>query len=209
MAQVKLSWSRKTVPEKLIKGDYIVQLMTDNVAIYATPNPALADVTAAIINLRKSAIDAEAGGYALTFSKNQAEIALDHLISQLMSYVQNASDGNADNILLSGMEIRKAAQPTPDPTQVMNLDAFPSRTQGHIDLNWDTLGDRYIYQVERWVDGEDESDTGFWDKVATPSKSKYTATGLETGKVYRFRVAGIGSNDRLGPYNQDATSVAP
>lgn len=209
MAQVKLGWDRKTVADKLIKADYIAQQMTDNVATFATPLPTIEDVTNAIGALRNAAIAAEAGGYALTFAKNEAETSLDQLISQLMSYVQNVSAGDPEVILLSGMEVRRDPQPTPVPLQVQNLNALPSRAQGSIDLNWDALDRRAIYQLEQWIDPEEDDQTGFWSKVATPSKSKYTVDNLTTGKVYRFRVAGIGTDDRIGPYSQEATSVAP
>lgn len=208
MALVKLGWNRMSVAEKLIKGDYIVAQMTANVATFPTPLPSLEDVTVAITALRDAATRAEAGGYVLTFEKNLAQEALDELMRQLTAYVQNVSGGDAETILLSGMEVRRGPEPKPAPTQIQNLNALPSRTTGQIDLNWDTLGQGVVYQVEQWMDGQDD-DEGFWSKLATPSKSKYTVTGLNTGTVYRFRVAGIGTDDRIGPFSQDATSVAP
>lgn len=208
MALVKLGWNRMSVAEKLIKGDYIVAQMTANVATFPTPLPSIEDVTVAITALRDAATAAEAGGYVLTFEKNQAQDALDELIRQLMAYVQNVSGGSVETILLSGMEVRRNPEPTPAPSQVQTLNALPSRTSGQIDLTWDTLGRGIVYQVEMWVDGKND-DEGFWSKLATPSKSKYTVSGLSTGTVYRFRVAGIGTDDRVGPFSQDATSVAP
>mgnify|MGYP000571090361 CR=1 FL=1 len=83
MALVKLEWYRKTAPEKLLKTEYIIQQMTANVATYATPNPDLADVEAARLNLNKAAVTALAGGVALTLAKNEAEDVLDELITQL------------------------------------------------------------------------------------------------------------------------------
>lgn len=206
MSLVKLDWQRKPVSEKLIKCSYIIDQMTANVVTFATPNPALADVTAAKDDLGAKAVAAQAGGYALTFAKNEAEKVLDQLMSQLASYVQNISGGDAGIILLSGMEVRKEPSPLPLPGQVENLDAYPTRTQGEIQLTWDTLGSEYYYQVEMW---QEDAGDGFWDKLAVVSKSKYTVTGFTTGTVYRFRVAGIGKNDELGPYSQEASSVAP
>lgn len=207
MSTVKLGWHRKTVPEKIIKGEYIVQQMTANAGIFVTPLPALADVTTAHDNLIQTAVAAEAGGTALTLAKNNAEDAYDALIAQLMSYVQNVSNGDEAIILQSGMDVRRTPSPLPPPAQVQNLDAFPSRTQGEINLNWGSLGNSYYYQVEQFI--EDETGLGVWVKLVVSSKSKYTVTGLATGSVNKFRVAGIGRDDVVGPFSQEATSVAP
>lgn len=207
MSLVKLDWQRKPVSEKLLKCSYIVDQMTANAATFVTPNPDLAAVSAAKDDLASKAIAAQAGGYALTYAKNEAEQVLDQLMSQLASYVQNISGGNAGIILQSGMEVRKEPAPLPTPVQVENLDAFPTRAQGEIQLNWDPLGADYYYQVEMWQ--EDDAGNGFWDKIAVVSKSKHAVTGLVTGTVYRFRVSGIGKNDELGPYSQEASSVTP
>tara|TARA_R110002072_G_scaffold236965_1_gene394466 strand:+ start:5818 stop:6441 length:624 start_codon:yes stop_codon:yes gene_type:complete len=207
MALVKLDWNRKSVPEKLIKGGYILQQMTLNATAFLTPNPALPDVQLAFEDLVQKTTAAQAGGYALTFAKNEAELAFDELITQLASYVQNISGGKESIIIQSGMDVRKTPSPIPPPPQVENLDALPTRTTGEVQLTWDTLGRNYDYQVEQWV--ENEKGDGFWDRIGLPSKSKFTVTGLTTGTVYRFRVAGIGKDDEIGPYSQDAVSVAP
>ncbi|MBL4587132.1 MAG: hypothetical protein JKX84_08775, partial [Flavobacteriales bacterium] len=132
MATVKLNWNRKTVPQKMVTGGFVVQQMTLNVTVFATPNPDLVTVDAALSDLADKTVAAEAGGYLLTFDKNEAEKVLDDLISQLMSYVQNVSGGDEAVILLSGMEVRKSPSPVPPPLQVENLDAFPTRNQGEI-----------------------------------------------------------------------------
>lgn len=207
MAIVKLDWQRKTADQKLTKGNYISQQMALHVAEFAAPNPPLADLDAALSDLNKANIAAQAGGYVLTYAKNQAEKVLDGIISQLMAYVQNVSGGDEGIILLSGMEVRKTPSPLPDPEQVQNLDAFPTRTAGKVKLTWDRLDNVSNYQVEMWKD--DGAGGGFWDKIGTPSKKQMEVSGLTTGTVYRFRVAGIGKDDVLGPYSQEASSVAP
>jgi hypothetical protein len=77
MATVILDWHRKTVDQKLTKGGYVSLQMATNVAEYPTPNPPLADLDAALDDLRKKSISAQAGGYVLTFAKNEAEKVLD------------------------------------------------------------------------------------------------------------------------------------
>ena len=154
MALVKLDWNRRSVSDKLLKGGFIIQQMTLNAAVFASPNPPLAEVQLAHDLLIQTATEAQAGGYARTLAKNQAEEAFDSLIAQLGSYVQNISAGDAAIILQAGMDVRKEASPVPPPTQVQNLNALPSRTTGQIELNWDTLGRYYYYQLEQWQEDE-------------------------------------------------------
>ena len=196
-----------SVPEKLLKVQFIVGQMTENVTDFPTPFPALADVTAANDDLAKKAVAAQAGGYALTFAKNEAEKSLHELMKQLMAYVQNISGSNEALIIKSGFDIKRPSAPLPAPLQVENLSALPSRAQGEILLKWDTLKNVIGYQVELWMEADEG--TGFWDELAVTTRSKFTVTGLETGTIYRFRVAGLGKNDVYGPYSQDARSVAP
>jgi len=206
MALVKLEWSRRSVSDKLLKTQFIIQQMTANIATFATPNPPLVDIEAAKNALADAAVNAQAGGIELTLAKNNAEDVLDDQITQLSSYVQNISGGDPAIILQAGMDVRKEPSPIPTPEQVQNLDAFPTRTEGEIQLDWNPLGRNFFYQVEMFVE---DDDTGFWSKLTVSSKSKFLVTGLSTGTVYRFRVAGIGRNDEIGAYSQEATSVAP
>jgi hypothetical protein len=207
MATVILNWNRKSVPEKLLKAQYIIEQMTVNATDFPNPNPTLLDVEQARADLSKKAVAAQAGGYALTFAKNEAEKVLDGKMKSLQAYVQNISGGVEAVIIRSGMEVKKTPSPLPDPTQVQNLDAFPTRTQGEVQLTWDTMDNVIGFQVERW--SEDKDGTGFWDKIAITTKSKLLAKGLNTGTVYRFRVAGIGKDDTIGSFSQEASSVAP
>lgn len=181
--------------------------MTQNGSDFADLNPSLAELDAALNDLNKTNVDAQAGGYARTFAKNEAEKVLDGIVSQLMAYVQNVSGSKEGIILLSGMEVRKTPSPLPDPEQVQNLDAFPTRSSGKVQLKWDRLDNVSNYQVEMWKD--DDAGGGFWDKIGTPSKRQMEISKLNTGTVYKFRAAGIGKGDVVGPYSQSASSVAP
>ncbi|MBL4585999.1 MAG: hypothetical protein JKX84_02930, partial [Flavobacteriales bacterium] len=140
MSLVKLEWSRRPVSDKILRAQYITRQMALNVATYATPNPTLADVDIARANLNNAAVDALSGGVVLTLAKNIAEKVLDELIAQLVAYVQNVSGGSEALILQAGMDVRKLPSPLPPPAQIENLNAYPTRSQGEIQLNWDSLG---------------------------------------------------------------------
>jgi len=207
MAIAVLNWNQKTVPERIIRVKFIVKKMTENAAVFVAPNPPLSEVDEDIETLAEATVNALAGGYELTYAKNTANEVLHGKMVQLQSYVQNISGGDEGIILQGGFEVKKSATPSQTPGQVENLSAVPSLAEGEILLNWDPLKYAKVYQVEMWVEGDDGE--GFWNPIATTTKSKFTQTGLVTGTVYRFRVAGIGSSDAFGPYSQEASSVAP
>lgn len=207
MAIAVLNWNQKTIPERLIRCKFITKKIGANAVVFVTPNPTLAAVDDDIDTLGDATVNALAGGYELTYAKNTANDALHGKMVQLQSYVQNISDGDEGIILQAGFEVKKSATPSPTPGQVENLSAVPSLAQGEILLNWDVLDYAKVYQIEMWTEADDGQ--GFWNPITASTKTKFTQTGLATGTVYRFRVAGIGSNDSFGPYSQEASSVAP
>jgi hypothetical protein len=206
MATAVLNWSRKTVPEKIIKANFYISQVEINVASFPTPNPSIADLQTATDGLSLAAVQAMTGAHLLVYAKNVAEKTLDDAIKSLQAYVQNVSNGDGGIILQSGMEVKKSPSSLPDPEQVENLNGDPTKKHGEVQLTWDTLENVIGYQVEQWI--ADDKGDGFWDKIAISTKSKFLVTGLTTGTVYKFRVSGIGKDDVLGAFSQEASSIA-
>lgn len=72
-------------------------------------------------------------------------------------------------------------------------------------LGWDTLSGADSYLVYISTTPMDESS---WVITAGRKQSLATITGLDTGRVYWFRVTGVGTEGE-GPPSDPATSVAP
>ena len=206
MALIKLGWNRKSVPDKLLKGRFIVMQMTANASVFPNPIPSLAEVQAAHDALHQAAVRACAGGKLLTAAKTEATNTYDRLIAQLAAYVQSISAGSEEIILKAGMEVRQKPSTRPSASQVNKLRAYPSRKQGTILISWTSLGRGYVFQLEMCTE-EPDGMTPWTQRIS--HGSEYEMSGLERGRVYYFRVAGIGTDNVFGPYSQEVNSVAP
>jgi hypothetical protein len=101
----------------------IVAAMTGN-AHYATPAPALADITTAVGAFTAAVADAVDGGKTLTAIKNERRAALVALMRQLASYVQATCNEDMAVLLSSGFPNQK---PQREPFGVR---AAPSNLRG-------------------------------------------------------------------------------
>jgi hypothetical protein len=206
MALVKLDWNRKSVPDKLLRGRFIIMQMTANTNVFPNPAPSLVEMQASHNALHQAAVRAYAGGILLTAAKTKATNTYNRLIAQLAAYVQNISAGSEEIILKAGMEVRQKARSRPSASQVNKLRAYPSRKQGTILISWTSLGRGYVYQLEMCTE-EPDGMTPWTQRIL--HGTEFVISDLERGRIYYFRVAGIGTDNVFGSYSQEANSVAP
>ena len=218
MSKVKLGWSTLTIPEKIIKANSVKVTMEANADVYVTPDPPLAEIDTAVSELAAAQAEAIKGGVDRTVARNARLDELTDLMNRLVTYVQLTSNGNAEDIAKAGMEVYKSPEPWPVPEQVVGLQATPGGNSGTINLRWDAARYRKSYVVEMFVEGntappddpindDQQDDAGSWEPIVLQGKRTFTVTGLEQGKLYRFRVAAV-NNTGMGLYSQEAQSVA-
>ncbi|MCG3164369.1 MAG: hypothetical protein POELPBGB_00123 [Bacteroidia bacterium] len=210
MATVKVGNSGLNPVQLVAKATLIHGKMTGN-ANFLTPIPDLATFLAAITAL-SSAISAASGfDRNLIIAKNLRDKELRLLIKQLAAYVQSASNGDADKIISSGFELRKQRGPKVQMTQVQNLVAESTLTEGEIDLSWDPVTAAKAFELEYkdlgfTGDGGSASippgmpgtptpgaGNGEWKHLESVTASRYLATGLISGHIYQFRVRALGA----------------
>ena len=76
---------------------------------------------------------------------------------------------------------------------------------GEMDLVWAAIKGRRVYDVEYRLNVEGAT----WTRVdPSPTKSKMTVTGLQSGKEYVFRVRAVGTAG-AGPWNDVNIKMAP
>ncbi len=203
MSKIVSGTGRLTSAQLAAKADFIIGRMTDNLA-FPNPTPTLAAITAATADLRAAITGALDGGKTATAIKNARHKELRKLLNQLAGHVASVAEGNELAILSSGFTVRKPGQPAPEPAKPVDVRAFISDHTGRVDLTWAPLEPAVTYHIQ-WTAG-DPSDERAWQLVAVSTRSSAKVTGLPSGQVSYFRVAGIGTKG-MGPWSQVASTL--
>ncbi len=207
MAKVKLDFKRLSVSDKIVRAQQIVKNLTGN-PDFPTPNPPLAQVTAAIQLLETKVVSAQAArqaAQAATAEQNDAEDALDRIIDQVGGYIESVSGGEEAKIISAGVSVRSFTSAPRELTTPEALAATEGDHDGEIQLHWDRVPPARSYVVE--LSPDPPTDTSWaHQKVVTTSSS--TISGLTRGGKYWFRVAAIGASGQSG-WSDPATKIAP
>lgn len=181
--------------------------MTNN-ASFTNPNPALAEVTAAIDDLEKAnaAVQAARSEVATrTGTQDNAEAKMDQSLTQFANYVESVAGKDDTLITSAGMETKSSrSTPTiPSPPQGVGADAGDH--EGQIELFWKPIPNARSYTIE--ASTEPATSTS-WTHVGIAISSSKTINNLTTGKRYWFRVAAVGAGGPSG-WSEHATKVVP
>jgi hypothetical protein len=208
MSKVKLGLDKMNPDEVVSSGNQIKTAMTGN-ANFTTPNPTLTAIGTAIttattkIAAQKAAVQAATQA---TTDRDDAIDALKVLLTQLASYVENTSAGDAVKIQSAGMSVKAPVAPVGPLGQVQNL-ALTADDDGELDATWDSVRGAKSYQVQ--VSADPITGTS-WHDVAPVSKSKKALTGLTSGVRSWVRVRAIGSKEENnGAWSDPAVKTVP
>jgi len=168
------------------KAIFIIGSMEGNEA-FPNPVPDIITITTANDEYIAARRDAETGDHEKIAVKNQKRKVLEDLLGKLGLYVE--ANGNNDEAILisSGFSLKKEREPVgilPKPESF----SVHATEKGMIQLNVNTIKGSEGYLFEYRLLGAPN-----WT-VAVSTKSELLLTGLESGKQYDFRVAGIGTN---------------
>lgn len=207
MAKVKLALRDLTIPEKVQLDRQIVTAMTGN-ANFATPAPTLASITTAVDALEAAFNVAQAARLEAkqkTELQTTAEQQADALVTQLATYVEGTSAGDAAKIQSAGMDVRADGAPIGDLPAPAGLASTAGDNDGEVDLDWDSVRGAKSYVMEK---SPDPITATSWQQASLVTKSKGTVSGLTSGTKYWFRVAAIGTSGQ-SPWSGPATKIAP
>lgn len=206
MAKVKLALQQLTVPQKVQFLRQVVTAMTGN-ANFATPSPTLVTITAKADDLETKFNDAQAARLTAqqkTSLQDTSERDADAAVTQLASYVDNASAGDSTKIQSAGMEVRATPSPVGTLPAPAGLVALIGDLDGEIDLDWDSVRGATSYVMQR---SPDPPTATSWQSAGVTTKSKGSVTGLTSGTKYWFRVAAVGAAGQ-GAWSNPASRTA-
>ena len=176
--------------EQLIAlSEYVEGKMTGN-PNFTTPNPAIADVTAARELLVTAVAQATSRSFADIAVRNAQTLVLRTLLVNLARYVNNIALGDVDKAVSSGFEPAKKPEPSTHLDAPVKLETRMSAFEGCVDLLWKRVEDARMYQV--YINAGDPQDATKWTMSTVSSRTSTRIAGLEPGKFYSFRVTALG-----------------
>jgi hypothetical protein len=207
MAKVKLGLDKLTPVELTDLTTQIVTMMTGN-PNFVTPNPTLAAVTTQK-NTTATSITAQetakATAEAATTTRDVNVTTLKGLLSQLATYVENASGGDAAKIESAGMSVRAdSSVPVGPMPQVLDLVLSPGDFEGTLDAVWNPVRGAKSYEIQVSPDPPST-----WTQKMASGKSSATIQGLTSAAKLWVRVRAVGADNQPGPWSDPATKVVP
>jgi hypothetical protein len=203
MNKIYSGTSRLSSAKLAAKADFILERMTGNAA-FPDAAPFLTAISAATDALREAMAGAMDGGRTATAIRKSRHRDLKLQLDQLAGHVASVAGNNELAILSSGFGLRQRSAPLPELTMPTDLRAAITDHTGRADLNWSPLDGAMTYHIQ-WTAG-DPGDEKSWSLVSVSTRASAKVTGLPSGQVSYFRVAGIGTKG-MGPWSQVASTL--
>ncbi len=189
MSKVVAGVSKLTVNQLIAKSLLVETKMTGNPS-FATPVPAIADLTTARGLLEAANVLAMGGGVAAVLDKNMKAAVLMELLTQEAGYVTSVANGDVPVIISSGFDARKVPERIGLLSMPENLRARLTEFSGQVLVKWNYVYGAHSYIVSRKPDDGEESP---WAAIAVVTRATYTDEGLATGRFYWYQVVAIGA----------------
>lgn len=131
----------------------------------------------------------------LVAQKLKSRRKLEQALNRRGHYVQAESRGDAEAILSSSFGIRRKRQTVETLPAPADLKVIPGAEAGSVILTWGKVKQAKLYRLEYGpVDGPKQ-------EVPLTGRRRKELTGLEVGRMHRFRVAAIGGITGQSPWS--------
>ena len=180
-----------TVPAKIQYTRRLAAAITGN-PNFPTPNPTAAALTAGADSLETAYNEAQAArlvSKTKTGVQDEQDALADQLVNQLASYVDNASDGDAEKIASAGFAVRATPSPVGELPAPTDLQVLPSEHAGSAEVSWQSVRGARAYVIERAT----EAPSLNWAVIGTSTRGKASLNTMASGSKYWFRVAAVGA----------------
>ena len=188
MSKIKIitSFSRYSDADLEQKAELIADSMTNN-ANFESPEPAISVLQAATTAFDTAIIKAKEGGKTEKLIRELKREELIVILDKLALYVQMKGDGNDAALASSGFSLSKIRNIVGTLPKPQNF-ALHAENVGKIKLSLKPVRGAKSYLYEYRKKGEE-----VWD-IMVYTKTTLVLTELESGQMYEFRVAPVGSS---------------
>lgn len=188
-AKVKMGLSKMKDSDMVTYIENHIEAMTGN-TLYPTPSPAAPDLLLQFTTFRNALLAMEAA--RTTYENANAILAAQRtqmidMMNRRAGYVQDASNGNKQAIVSSGLGVKAPPTPTTFLSAPLNLRIDLNGEAGLVKARWDAVTEARMYVLQC----REDTETGDWQQIASTTRTTFT-TNLDVGKTYRFRVAACG-----------------
>lgn len=195
IVKASIQWLNKDTDAQLINDcGVIINGMTDNATVYASPVPPLPTVQTALDSFSTAVVVAAMGGAAAKAARNNARLVLTGLVRQLASYVTVTANDDMATLLLSGFPVQKPVR-TPIgvlPAPASTVLVLGART-GELNAGVKPVFGASVYNWQLT-----SSAPGSAPQTAQSTASSITFTGLTPGVIYTVSANAMGA---AGPSN--------
>lgn len=205
--KVKNGFAAMPDGDKAPRAQLIVANMTGN-PHFTTPNPTLLEVAGVITDVTTTTSTAAAAAAAARMAfqeKRNAIRALEAVMGQLASYVDNIAAGDEVIILSSGFEVRVPGVPAVIPAMVTGLDTKPSEFAGHFQADWDPSDEGRWYEIQT---STDPNVSASWVAFGTTARTDANVGPLTSGQRCWVRVRAVNSAGP-GPWSDPSGKIVP
>lgn len=191
MSSLKMDISGLNSGELVLKAKNLVEDMTGN-ANFATPEPALADITAKVEELENWISKASFGDKRAVEYRDSVKAELVVMLRSLAGYVSSIAKGDGNVILSSGFEVRKEKTPPQPLARPVDFNIKRTDYEGTVTLDWSPVKDCHSYRLEVSTQNP-ETENANWTPLAVTTKSRYDTSNMVFGVYYYYRVKAIGA----------------
>ena len=188
-AKVKMGLTTKTTNQLIPYIQNHIEMMTGN-PNFTTPQPPAADFLTlfnAYQEAALAAINAESAWKDAVAARDQLRTDITAAMTVRGAYVQEASNGNRQVILSSGLGAKNPPTPVTSLAAPTNLRIDLNGEAGLMKIRWDVVPNAKTYALQCSRDVTPR----VWEPLDSGTKTLVTKT-LEVGVTYVFRVAAIG-----------------
>jgi hypothetical protein len=209
MAEVELNLEDLTVPELIFAGTRLAEGLTKN-DNFPDALPHAAELQELAQKLVAAQEEYRAQRHRLIQLNNTRDAIADDLKAALArgaTYVQNASDGDAEKILSANLHFEHGFRlwPFGSLDQVVDVLSTAGDEPGEIDVAWDPVRSAAGYEIEL---SRDVGPYGPWEEAAATQKSKISLQNLTSRQRYWIRVRAVSEN-KTGEWSEPVSKTAP
>lgn len=202
MSIIAINVSKLPIPRKLVKGQEVISMSTDNPKV---PGNAALVTTFGVAQVALTAANA-AYEEAHQTLKNLKAVRDDALgtwnigLNSLAAFTESATGGDPTQILSTGFDVKAPPSPPSPVTQVQNVKVYFTGNPGYSEVRWKRVTNADSYIVECSPDPITNTSWAYKDTV---SEIQFTGNGAVPGEKCWYRVAALNKAGR-GPWSEPA-----